>query len=199
MIQLTKEDTNDWLESSFSSYTRSNIAFAVSTVSQYMHSPYETHMNDVYKMLQYLKEILGKALHFGRHDQFKIEALTNADWAGSIEDRRSTSSYCTFVFRNLITWKSKEQNVVARSSVEAEFRSITHGICESLWIKRVLEELKITIHPPAMMYCDYKAAISISHNPVHHDRTKHVEVDQHFIKEKIEQGEICMTYVPSKS
>ena len=103
------------------------------------------------------------------------------------------------MFRNLITWKSKEQNVVARSSVEAEFRSITHGICESLWIKRVLEELKITIHPPAMMYCDNKAAISISHNPVHHDRTKHVEVDRHFIKEKIEQWEICLTYVSSKS
>ena len=101
------------------SHTRLDIAFAVSTISQYMHSPYETHMNVVYKMLQYLKEILGKALHFGRHDQFKIEALTNADWAGSIEDRRSTSSYCTFVFGNLITWRSKKQNVVARSSARS--------------------------------------------------------------------------------
>ncbi|RVW83237.1 Retrovirus-related Pol polyprotein from transposon RE1 [Vitis vinifera] len=102
------------------SHTRLDIAFAVAqSVSQYMHSPYETHMNVVYKMLQYLKEILGKALHFGRHDQFKIEALTNADWAGSIEDRRSTSSYCTFVFGNLITWRSKKQNVVARSSARS--------------------------------------------------------------------------------
>ena len=79
MIQLTKEDTNDWLESSFSSYTRSNIAFAVSTVSQYMHSPYEAHMNVVYKILQYLKGTPGKGLHFGKHGQFKIEAFTNAN------------------------------------------------------------------------------------------------------------------------
>ena len=134
-----------------------------------MHSPYEAHMNVVYKILQYLKGTPGKGLHFGKHDQFKIKAITDADWAGSIEDRRSTSGYCTFVFGNLITWRSKKQNVVARTSAEAKFRSIAHGICEVLWIKRVLEELKITIHPLAMMYCDNKATISISHNPVLHD------------------------------
>ena len=134
-----------------------------------MHSPYEVHMNVVYKILQHLKGTPRKGLHFGKHDQFKIKAFTDADWAGSIEDRRSTSGYCTFVFGNLVTWRSKKQNVVARSSVEVGFRSIAHGICEVLWIKRVLEELKITIHPLAMMYCDNKATISISHNPVHHD------------------------------
>ncbi|RVW90212.1 Retrovirus-related Pol polyprotein from transposon RE1 [Vitis vinifera] len=164
------------------SHTRLDIAFVVSTISLYMHSPYEAHMNAIYKILQYLKGIPRKGLHVGQHDQFKIKAFMDADWAGSIEDRRSTSSYCTFVFGNLVTWRSKKQNVVARSSAEVEFRFIAHGICEVLWIKRVLEELKITIHPPAMMYCDNKAAISISHNPVHHDRTKHVEVDRHFIK-----------------
>ena len=89
--------------------------------------------------------------------------------------------------------------MVVRSSAEAEFKSIAHGICEVLWIKRVLKELKITIHSLAMMYWNNKAAISISHNPIHHDQTKHVEVDRHFIKEKIEQGEICMTSVSSKS
>ena len=134
-----------------------------------MHSPYEVHMNVVYKILQHLKGTLRKGLHFGKHDQFKIKAFADADWAGSIEDRRSTSGYCTFVFGNLVTWRSKKQNVVARSSVEAGFRSIAHGICEVLWIKRVLEELKITIHPPAKMYCNNKATISISHNPVQHD------------------------------
>uniref|UniRef100_F6I6R9 Protein kinase domain-containing protein n=1 Tax=Vitis vinifera TaxID=29760 RepID=F6I6R9_VITVI len=109
-------------------------------------------MNVVYKILQYLKGTPRKGLHFGKHDQFKIEAFTDADWAGSIEDRRSTSGYCTFVFGNLITWRSKKQNVVARSSAEVKFRSIAHGICEVLWIKRVLEELKITIHPLAMIH-----------------------------------------------
>ena len=129
------------------------------------------------KILHYLKGTLGKELHFGKHDQLKIEVFMDVDRAGSIEDKRSTSGYCTFVFGNLIKWRYKKQNMVARSSAEAKFSSIAHGICEVLWIKRVLEELNITIHPPTIMYSSNKAAISIFHNLVHHDRTKHVEVD----------------------
>ena len=134
-------------------------------------------MNVVCKILHYLKGTLGKKPHFGKHDQLKIEIFMDADRAGSIEDKRSTFGYCTFMFGNLIKWRYKKQNMVARSSAEAKFSSIAHGICEVLWIKRVLEELKITIHPPTMMYCGNKATISIFHNLVHHDRTKHVEVD----------------------
>ena len=86
--------------------------------------------------------------------------------------------------------------MVARSSAEAEFRSVAHGICEVLWIKRILDELKVASQSPIKAYYDNKAAILIAHNPVLHDRTKHAEVDKHFIKEKIESGQICMTYVP---
>ena len=86
---------------------------------------------------------------------------------------------------------------MARSSVEAEFRSVAHGICEVLWIKRLLEDLKIQSSLPMKVHCDNKAAIAIAHNPVLHDRTKHVEVDKHFIKEKIEEGGICMSYIPT--
>jgi len=114
-----------------------------------------------------------------------------------VTDRRSTSGYCTFVGGNLVTWRSKKQNVVARSSAEAEFRSLAHGICEVLWIKRLLEDLKISAPSPMRVYCDNKAAISIAHNPVLHDRTKHIEVDKHFIKEKLESGLICIPYVPT--
>lgn len=124
-----------------------------------------------------------------------VESFTDADWAGDINDRRSTSGYCTFVWGNLVTWRSKKQSVVARSSAEAEFRAAAQGICEALWIKLLLEELKVVYEKPMKLLCDNKAAISICHNPVHHDRTKHVEVDRHFIKEKIEDGVICMTYV----
>ena len=118
--------------------------------------------------------------------------------AGSITDRRSTSGYCTFVGGNLVTWRSKKQSVVARSSAEAEFRSVAHGICEVLWIRRLLEDLKISSPLPMKIYCDNKAAISITHNLVFYDRTKHVEVDKHFIKEKLDSGLICMSYVSTK-
>ena len=98
----------------------------------------------------------------------------------------------------MVTWRSKKQNVIARSSVEAEFRAAAHGICEIMWIRRLLEELKMGSSSPMKLYCDNKAAISITHNPVLHDRTKHVEVDKHFIKEKIDNGVVRMTYIPKE-
>ena len=85
--------------------------------------------------------------------------------------------------------------MVARSSAKAEFRAVAHGICEVIWIKRLLEELKALDSQPMKLYYDNKAAISIAHNPVLHDRTKPVEVDKHFIKEKLDSGLICMPYI----
>ncbi|CAL5338710.1 unnamed protein product [Camellia sinensis] len=180
------------------SHTRPDIAFAVSVVSQHMQSPKEAHQEAVFKILRYLKGSPGKGLLFKPSEQKEVAIFTDADWAGSIEDRRSTTGYCTFVWGNLVTWKSKKQNVVARSSAEAEFRAVAQGICEGLWLRRILEELHAELELPVKLYCDNKAAINISLNPVQHDRTKHVEVDRHLIKEKVEEGTICMTYVPTK-
>ena len=87
--------------------------------------------------------------------------------------------------------------MVAQSSAEVEFKALAQGACELMWIKRLLEELKLSQNDPMKLYCDNQAAISIAHNPVHRDRTKHIEVDRHFIKEKIESGVICLTYVPT--
>ncbi|RVW25031.1 Retrovirus-related Pol polyprotein from transposon TNT 1-94 [Vitis vinifera] len=110
----------------------------------------------------------GRGLLFKSRGHLQIETYTDADWVGSIVDRRSTSGYCSFVGGNLVTWRSKKQNVVARSSAKAEFRAVAHGNNFS------------------------------SSQSVLHDRTKHVEVDKHFIKEKIDNGLVCMTYIPTE-
>ncbi|XP_071909660.1 uncharacterized protein [Coffea arabica] len=180
------------------SHTRPDIAFPVSIVSQFMHSPGSEHFEAIHRILRYLKGTPGKGIFFKARGHLQVEAYTDADWAGCITDRRSTSGYCTYVGGNLVTWRSKKQNVVARSSAEAEFRAVAQGICEVIWIRRILQELKVSEVLPMKLYCDNKAAISIAHNPVLHDRTKHVEVDKHFIKEKIEGGVVCMTYVPTR-
>ena len=99
-----------------------------------MQSPKEAHQETAFKILRYLKGSLGKGLLFKRSEQKEVVIFTDADWAGSTEDRRSTTGYCTFVWGNLVTWRSKKQNVVAKSSVEAEFRAIAQGICEGLWL-----------------------------------------------------------------
>ena len=135
---------------------------------------------------------------FERNGNANLEAYTDADYAGSIVDRRSTTGYCTFLGGNLVTWRSKKQNVVARSSAEAEFRAMAQDIYELLWLKIILEDLRIKSDNPMRLYCDNKSAISIAHNPVQHDRTKHIEVDRHFIKEKLDSGLICTLYVLSQ-
>lgn len=104
-----------------------------------------------------------------------VEAFSDADWAGSLNDRRSTSGYCSVVVGNLVT-RSKKQSMVARSSAEAEFRAMV-GICELLWLIMLLEDLGFCSNNPMLLYCDNKAAMSIAHDPVQHDRTKHVEID----------------------
>ena len=138
------------------SHTQPNIAFVVIMVNQFIHSPNPDHFNAVYRILRYLKGTLGKGLIFKKCGHLHVEAYTNADWVGSIVDRRSTSGYCKFVGGNLVTWRSKKQNVVARNIVEAKFKVVVHGICEVLWIKRLLDDLKMSNQLPMKVYCDNK-------------------------------------------
>ncbi|KAI5312161.1 hypothetical protein L3X38_041334 [Prunus dulcis] len=105
------------------------------------------------------------------------------------------AGYFTFVRGNLVTWRSKKQNVVSRSNTEVEYRGMAHRVCELLWIKRLLTELVFKPKNPMELHCDNKSAISVAHNPVQHDRTKHVEVDRHFIKEKIEKKIIRLPFI----
>ncbi|RVX19268.1 Retrovirus-related Pol polyprotein from transposon RE1 [Vitis vinifera] len=168
-------------------HTRPDLAYALSVVSQYMHNPGEQHMNAVMRILRYLKNAPRKGILFAKNvDHQSIEVYTDADWAGAVDDRRSTSGYFTFVGGNLVTWKSKKQNVVARSSAKAEFRGMALGLCEALWLRLLLQDLGYLSRQPIRLFCDNKAACDIAHNPVQHDRTKHVEVDRFFIKEKLD-------------
>ena len=181
------------------SHTRPDIAYAVSVVSQFMHAPSEEHMEAVYRILRYLKSAPGKGLLFSKNGISNIEGYTDSDWAGDQTTRRSTSSYFTFVEGNLVTWKSKKHKVVARSSVEAEFRGMTHGVCELLWIRNILRDLGIEYATPMNLHCDNKASIQIAQNPVQHDHTKHVEVDRHFIKENLDENIIQFPFIQSES
>ena len=94
----------------------------------------------------------------------------------------------------MITWKSKKQTIVAKSSAEAEYRAMAHTSCELMWIKHLLEELKFVVKLPMTMHCDNQAAIYIASNPVFHERTKHIEVDCHITREKVEDGVIATPY-----
>ena len=125
------------------SHTRPDIAFAISVISQFMHNPKNSHLQSAYRVLKYLKATPSKGILYRRNETLRLEGYIDADWAGAVLDKRSTSGYCTLLGGNLETWRSKKQTVVSRSSAESEFRSMALGICELLWLKIILEDLKV--------------------------------------------------------
>jgi hypothetical protein len=179
--------------------TRPDISYAVSVVSQFMTNPRVPHMNAVIRILKYLKNAPGRGLFYRSSGHLRIEGYTDADWAGSPSDRKSTTGYCTFIGGNLVTWRSKKQSVVARSSAEAEYRAMAHTTCELTWLRTVLQEFGLLTQGPTPLYCDNQAAIHIASNPVFHERTKHIEVDCHFVRSKVESKDIITPFVPSGS
>nr|CAN76350.1 hypothetical protein VITISV_025245 [Vitis vinifera] len=161
--------------------TRSDISFPVSVVSQFLQSPCDSHWDVVIRILQYIKSTPGQ----------------DADWVGSPTDRCSTSGYCVFIGGNLISWKSKKQDVVARACAEAEYRAMALATCELIWLKHLLRELRFGKDEQMKLTCDNQAALHIASNPVFHERTKHIEVDCHFIREKITSGCVATSFVNS--
>ena len=135
---------------------------------------------------------------FSKNGHLEVEGYTDADWAGNILNRKSTSGYFTFVGGNLVTWRSKKQNVVALLGAEVEFWGMAKGLCELLWLRGLLEKLDFAQNSEMNLFYDNKTAIDISHNPVQHDRTKHVEVDRHFIKQNLEEKTIRFPFVKSE-
>ncbi|GKV24576.1 hypothetical protein SLEP1_g34169 [Rubroshorea leprosula] len=180
-------------------FTRPDIAFVVGQVCQHMHAPTHNHFTAVKRILCYLKGTLNYGLQLFRNSSLSLHMFTDANWAGCVDTRRFISGYCLFLGNSLISWSSKKQNTVARSSAEAEYRAIANAVAEVLWVRQLLSELHVFLHSPPMVYCDNISSIYMSLNPVQHQRTKHIEIDIHFVRERVASGIICIQYVPSST
>ncbi|RVX20243.1 Retrovirus-related Pol polyprotein from transposon RE1 [Vitis vinifera] len=151
----------------------------------------------VIRILRYIKSTPGQGVLYENRGHTQVVGYTDADWAGSPTDRRSTSGYCVFIGGNLISWKSKKQDVVARSSAETEYRAMALATCELIWLRHLLQELRFGKDEQMKLICDNQAALHIASNPVFHEMTKHIEVDCHFIREKIASGCVATSFVNS--
>ncbi|RVW79312.1 Retrovirus-related Pol polyprotein from transposon RE1 [Vitis vinifera] len=176
--------------------TRPDIAFSVNQLCQHMHCPNSVHWTAAKRVLRYLKGTIDLGLWYTKGEQ-TLQAFCDSDWAGNPDDRRSTTGYGVFFGSCLISWTAKKQSVVARSSTEAEYRALAITTAELYWIRMLLKELHISLPTAPTIWCDNSGALALASNPVFHARTKHIEVDFHFIREKVANRDISLQFIGS--
>lgn len=175
-----------------------DLSYAVQQAFLHMHDPHDEHWTFVKRILRYVRGTAHKGLQLRRSTSPTLVAYSDAAWAGCPYTRRSTSGFCVFFGDSLVSWSSKRQAIVSRSSAEAEYRGVANAVSECCWIRHLLSELHVPVDKATIVYCDNISAVYLSKNPVHHGRTKHVEFDVHFIREKVVVGIVRVLHVPTK-
>jgi hypothetical protein len=177
--------------------TRPELSFAVNQLCQFMHSPTTSHWTAAKRVLRYLKGSLNHGLHFTASStgSLHLQAFCDSDWAGSPDDRRSTSGYGVYLGNSLVSWSAKKQAVVSRSSTESEYRAMSITTAELFWLRMLFKELGVALPHAPVLWCDNVSALALASNPVFHARTKHIEVDYHFVREKVVNGDILIKFI----
>ncbi|KAI5321887.1 hypothetical protein L3X38_030959 [Prunus dulcis] len=178
-------------------FTRPDIAFSVHQVCQFMQTPMVTHFTAVKRILRYLKGTMHFGIRYTR-GSLHLTAFSDADWAGDPNDRRSTTGLVVFLGSNPVSWSSKKQQTVSRSSTEAEYRALSTTSAELDWIKQLLVFMQVPIAQQPVLFCDNLSAIALSFNPVQHQRTKHIDIDVHFVRERVAKQQLFVQFVSSR-
>lgn len=160
-----------------------------------MTNPKPKHLQATYKLLRYLKGTCGQGLLLSSRLDLKLYAYGDADWGSCQLTRRSLTGFCVTFGPSLISWKSKKQPTIARSSAEAEYRAMADTTCEIVWLRVLLADFGVPQLTPTMLFCDNLSALYIASNPVFHERTKHIEIDCHLVREKLLKGVIATGHV----
>jgi hypothetical protein len=180
-------------------FTRPDIAYAIQQVCLHMHDPQEPHLAVLKRILRYIRGTLALGLLLRPSTATDLVVYTDADWVGCSDTHRSTSGYAVFLGDNPISWSSKHQNTVSRSNAEAEYGAMANGVAEATWLRQLLLELHTPLRRATLVYCDNISAVYMIFNPVQHQRTKHIEIDLHFVREQVAVGDLHVMHVPTTS
>lgn len=183
----------------FLTNTRPNLSYSVQSLSQHMQQPRVCHLEALKHTLGYISHTLGQGILLTATDHITLQAYSDSDWVFCLDTRRSISGFVLLLGRSPISWKSKKQATVSKSSSEAEYRSMATASAEVVWVIRLLDELGIHNLKLVTLNCDNMSALHIANNPVFHERTKHIEVDCHFTRDKVMEGLLQLTYLPTQS
>eukprot|EP00253_Pinus_taeda_P015436 PITA_15436 len=178
--------------------TKPDIMHAVGIVGRFQENPKETHLQAVKRIFKYLEGTQNYGLWYPRDTDLTLHAYIDVDWAGSVEDMKSTSGGEIFMGSRLVSWFSKKQSSIALSTAEVEYVAAASSCTQLLWMKQTLQDFQITCTPPISILWDNTSAISISKNPVMHSKTKHIPIKYHFLREQVLEQKVKLEYVPSK-
>lgn len=178
-------------------FTRPDIMYAVQQVCLFMHDPRVNHLHALKHIIRYIQGTQNHGLQLFKSNVTNLTTYSDADWGGCPDTRRSTSGYCVYLGDNLVSWSSKRQQTVSRSSAEAEYKGVANTVAETCWLRNLLMELHCPLKTGTLVFCDNISSVYLSNNPVEHQRTKHIEIDLHFVREKVAIGHVKVLHVPS--
>jgi transposase InsO family protein len=189
--------------------TRPDIAAAISIISQFAARPTEAHLAAAKRVLRYIKGTVNYGLYQGMEpsdgqDSDKarpqLYGYSDANWGNDLDTRKSTSGYIFYLSYGPISWASKRQSTIALSSTEAEYMALTQAVKEAIWLRRLLHELgfEAQVSGPTKIFEDNQSSIAIAKNPIHHSRTKHIDIQHHFVRDKVETMEIELQYLSTE-
>ncbi|XP_019098377.1 PREDICTED: uncharacterized protein LOC109131664 [Camelina sativa] len=177
------------------SFTRPDIAFVVNRLSKFMHKPTDKHWQAAKHVLRYLAGTKSHGIFLRSDGTLTIHAFSDADWGRAHNTYISTNAYIIYFGASPISWSSKKQRSVSRSSTEAEYRAVANAASELRWICSLLSEMGIVLPVAPVLYCDNVGATYLCANPVFHTRTKHIAINYHFVREFIQAGVLRVTHV----
>ena len=180
----------------FLTNTRLDISFSVGVLSTFSNKPRESHWKEGMRVLRYIRGTLEYDITYNEGDT--LIGYCDSNWAGDCDSRKSVYGYCFSLGSGPFSWSSKKQPTVALSSTEAEYKAACFAACEAVWLRRILAVMGVPIRMATTLRCDNQSCMAIAKNPVFHARTKHIEIQYHYVRELIEDEIVELEYCPTQ-